>query len=245
MDTVSNMLLCTASIEVHQNERQSLMNGTGFRQTIPWRNFGLCTLYAPYKATQPTLSQHNDSETKRLNGAFTIPSSPIPNNGWCTTHTNLSATWRQTYNGERRFDATNVCLGHYNGSRKVPRALHGHGSIQAIKRFYSHTTLFQQGTQATSACIYPNIFSAVRGIHKQFTARSSCITRDRQSIFPHITASHGDLLAPYRCNKLFGQALTPIFSAPRADYTTMYNENLAYNQGIESNFPHITAPLGE
>jgi len=39
------------------------------------------------------------------------------------------------------------------------RALHGHGSIQAIKRFYSHTTLLQQGTQATSACIYPN-FSA-------------------------------------------------------------------------------------
>ena len=92
---------------------------------------------------------------------------------------------------------------------------------------------------------YTLIFSAPRGIHKQFTARSSCITRDRQSTFPHITASHGDLLAPYRCNKLFGQALTPIFSAPRADYTTMYNENLAYNQGIESNFPHITAPLGE
>jgi hypothetical protein len=45
------MLLCTASVEVHQNERQSLMNGTGFRQTIPLRNFGLRTLYAPYKAT--------------------------------------------------------------------------------------------------------------------------------------------------------------------------------------------------
>ena len=140
---------------------------------------------------------------------------------------------------------TIVHLRHYKGSRKVPRALHGHGSIQAIKRFYSHTTLFQQGTQATSACIYPNIFSAVRGIHKQFTARSSCITRDRQSIFPHITASHGDLLAPCRCNMLFGQAHTPIFLAPRAEYTTMYNETLAYNQGIESTFPHITAPPGE
>ena len=98
-----------------------------------------------------------------------------------------------------------------------------------------------QGTQAASACIYPNIFSTTRGIHKQFTARSSRITRDRKSIFPHITASHGDLLAPYRCNKLFGQAHTPIFLAPHADYTTMYNETLGYNQGTESTFPHITA----
>ena len=47
MDTVSNMLLCIASVEVHQNEQQSLMNCTGFRQIIPWWNFGLCTLYAP------------------------------------------------------------------------------------------------------------------------------------------------------------------------------------------------------
>ena len=140
MDTVSNMLLCTASVEIHQNERQSLMNGTGFRQTIPWWNFGLCTLYAPYKATQPTLSQHNDSETKPLNGAFTIPKTMddaqhIPTSAQHSAeHTMANVALTQTI----------VHLRHYNGSRKVPRALHGHGSIQAIKRFYSHTTLLHQ-----------------------------------------------------------------------------------------------------
>jgi hypothetical protein len=45
--------------------------------------------------------------------------------------------------------------------------------------------------------------------------------------------------------RYFGHAHTPIFPAPRADYTTMYNEILTYNKGTESTFPHITAPLGE
>jgi hypothetical protein len=64
----------TASVEAHQTKRWSLTNGTGFRHPIPSGNFCLRTLVAPYTATQHTLSQHNDSKTKRLNGAYIIPS---------------------------------------------------------------------------------------------------------------------------------------------------------------------------
>jgi hypothetical protein len=99
MDRDSNMLPSTASVEEHQNERQSSTNGTRQRQPIPWRNFGLCTLYAPYKATQHTLSQHNDktklspyqaSPTRKMDEAQHIPTSA--HHGTEPTMQNTAAT---------------------------------------------------------------------------------------------------------------------------------------------------------
>jgi hypothetical protein len=74
MDTACDTLSSTASVEAHQTDRRSLTNGTGFCHPIPLRNFSLRTLVALYTATQHTLSQHNNSKTKRLNGAYIIPS---------------------------------------------------------------------------------------------------------------------------------------------------------------------------
>ena len=58
MDGDSNTLPSTASVEAHQNERQSLTNGTRLLQPIPLWNSGLCTLSAPYTATTQTSSRH-------------------------------------------------------------------------------------------------------------------------------------------------------------------------------------------
>jgi len=88
MDAAWDMLSSTASVDAHQTERRSLTNGTGLCHPIPLRNCSLRTLVAPYKATQHTLSQHNDSKTKRLNGAYTIPSLPAQ---WTTNPTPYQA----------------------------------------------------------------------------------------------------------------------------------------------------------
>jgi hypothetical protein len=56
MEGDSNTLPSTASVEAQQNERQSLTNCTRLLQPTPLRNFGLCTLSAPYTATTQTSS---------------------------------------------------------------------------------------------------------------------------------------------------------------------------------------------
>jgi hypothetical protein len=76
MDTMARDTLptSTALVEAHQTKRRSLTTGIGFRHPISLQNFGPRTLVAPYTATQHTLSQHNNSKTKQLIGAYYIPS---------------------------------------------------------------------------------------------------------------------------------------------------------------------------
>jgi hypothetical protein len=62
------------------------------------------------------------------------------------------------------------------------------------------------------------------------------MTRDRKSFFSHISASHAICWHHTGAIRYFGHAHPPIISAPRADYTTTYNETLAYNQGIERKY---------
>jgi hypothetical protein len=83
---------------------------------------------------------------------------------------------------------------------------------------------------------YTLIFSAPHAEYKKFTARSLRTTRDRKSLFSHISASHGDSRSPYRCNKSFWHGYTLIFSAPCAEYT-IYSKNLAYQQGQKTPLP--------
>ena len=56
MEGGPNTLPSTASVEAHQNECQSLANGTSLLQPTPLRNFGLSTLSAPYTDTIQTSS---------------------------------------------------------------------------------------------------------------------------------------------------------------------------------------------
>jgi hypothetical protein len=56
MEGDCNTLPSTASVKADQNKRQSLTNGRRLLQPTPLRNFGLCTLSAPYTATTQTSS---------------------------------------------------------------------------------------------------------------------------------------------------------------------------------------------
>jgi hypothetical protein len=64
MEGDTNTLASTASIEVQQNKRQSLTNGTRPIQPTPWRNFGLRTLAAPYIATTKNSSHFQRSHSQ-------------------------------------------------------------------------------------------------------------------------------------------------------------------------------------
>jgi len=149
MDRDGSMLPSTASVAEQQNEQTSTTNGTRHCQPIPWRNFGLCTLYAPYKATQHTSSQHNE-KTNRLNGALTIPSLTNAQNGQSTTHTKLRASRHRTHNAEHWCNPTGDSLGQHNVSQKTPRVLQGYSLIQAPDWLYLHNTLSQH--QSTPHC---------------------------------------------------------------------------------------------
>jgi hypothetical protein len=64
MEGDTNTLPSTASVEVQQNKRQSLTNGTRPIQPTPWRNFGLRTLAAPYIATTQNSSHSQRSHSQ-------------------------------------------------------------------------------------------------------------------------------------------------------------------------------------
>jgi hypothetical protein len=107
----------------------------------------------------------------------------------------------------------------------------------------SHTSLFKTGLNDETSTILEQSDDA-SGLFTHFSSRAffhkannrdnnTHTTRDRKSFFSHISASHGDLLAPYRCNKLFGLPIYQYFQRHHAcaEDTTTYNETLAYNKG--------------
>ena len=151
MEWDSNTLPSTASVEVQQNKRQSLTNGTQLLQPPPWRNFSLCsTLYAPYTATTQTSSHfqrshsQNQAVERRLghqpkqadtlvpyNTALTMADTPIhlPSESNEESHQTKTPTLKSSRRINKLSDATPTSL-------SVTRASQGEGAIRDFDAFH-------------------------------------------------------------------------------------------------------------